>query len=132
MTDTERDRRWNMAQEHYQSGQLCLDNNLFGASTTRSYYAAYQGMWVAVGDPPLGRWRHHGLMQQFCFGQWTEPPSLPTTLASYRPRLRTLYDYRTDADYTARAIAQTEAHDGLTLANEILTLIAQAKGLTFP
>ena len=131
MTDTERDRRWNMAKEHYRAGGLCFDNNLFGASTTRSYYAAYQGMWVALGDPPLGRWRHHGLIQQFCFGQWTEPPSLPTTLASYRQRLRTLYDYRTDADYTAREITQTEANDGLTLAREILAFIAQGKGLVF-
>jgi hypothetical protein len=57
-----------MAKEHYRAGELCFDNNLFGASTTRSYYAAYQGMWVALGAPPLGRWRHHGLIQQFCFG----------------------------------------------------------------
>jgi hypothetical protein len=89
-------------------------------------------MWVALGDPPLGRWRHHGLIQQFCFGQWTEPPSLPTTLAAYRQRLRTLYDYRTDADFTAREITQTEAKGGFTLVGEILVFIAQAKGLVFP
>jgi uncharacterized protein (UPF0332 family) len=124
--------RWDMAKEHYQAGQLCFDNSFFGASTTRSYYATYQGMWVALGDPPLGRWRHHGLIQQFCWGQWTEPPALPTRLAVYRQRLRTLYDYRTDADYTARTMSRTEAHEGLNLANEILTLIAQAKGLPFP
>lgn len=131
MTDAERERRWSMAQEHYQAGLLCSANSFYGASVTRSYYAVYQAMWVAVGDPPLGRWRHHGLMHQFCWGQWTEPPSLPTTLGSYRHRLRALYDYRTDADYTARAISQTEANDGLTLARDILTLVAQAKGLPF-
>ena len=131
MTDAERDRRWSMAKEHSQAGQLCFDNGLFGASVTRNYYATYQGMWVAVGDPPLGRWRHHGLMQHFCLGQWTELPSLLTRLVSYRQRLRTLYDYRTDADYTARAISQTEANDGLSLTKEILTLVARAKGLTF-
>jgi hypothetical protein len=70
-------------------------------------------------------------MHQFCWGQWTEPPSLPTTLGAYRHRLRTLYDYRTDADYTARAMSQTEANDGLNLARDILTLVAQAKGLPF-
>jgi uncharacterized protein (UPF0332 family) len=132
MTDAERDRRWSMAKGHYQAGGLCFDKGLFGASTTRSYYAAYQGMWVAVGDPPLGRWRHHGLIQQFCWGQWTELPSLLTTLASYRQRLRTLYDYRTDADYTARTISQTEANDGLILAQEILAFVARAKGFPFP
>jgi len=121
-----------MAKEHYRAGGLWFDNHLFGASTTRSYYAAYQGMWGALGDPPLGRWRHHGLIHRFCYGQGTEAPSLPTSLAAYRQRLRTLYAYRTDADYTAREITQTEANDGLTLAGEILVFIAQVKGLVFP
>lgn len=131
MTDAERDRRWHMAREHYQAGRLCFAHRFYGASVTRSYYAVYQGMWVAVGAPPLGRWRHHGLLHQFCQGQWTEPPALPTELASYRRRLRALYDYRTDADYMARPIVQTEAHEGLTLAREVLTLVAQAHGLHF-
>src|SRR5215813_13968029 len=65
MTDTERNRRWSMAREHYRVGGLCFDSNLFGASATRSYYAAYRGMWVAFGDPLLGRWRHHGMIQHF-------------------------------------------------------------------
>ena len=60
-----------------------------------------------------------------------EPPSLPTTRGSYRPRLRALYDYRTDADDTARAISPTEAHDGITLVRESLALVSQAKGLSF-
>jgi hypothetical protein len=30
-----------------------FDHGFHGASVTRSYYAAYQGIWVAVGDP---RW----------------------------------------------------------------------------
>ena len=54
------------------------------------------------------------------------------TLASYRQRLRMVYDYRTDADYTTREITQVEANEGLTLAREILAFIAHAKGLVFP
>jgi hypothetical protein len=55
MTDAERDRRWSMAQEHYHAGLLCSAHSFYGASVTRSYYAVYQAMWVAGGDPPLGR-----------------------------------------------------------------------------
>jgi len=80
----------------------------------------------------LGRWRHHGLIQQFCWGQWTEPPSPPTAVAPYRQQLRALYDWRTDADYTARMITLSEARDGFTLAQEILATVARAKGLPFP
>jgi hypothetical protein len=80
----------------------------------------------------LGRWRHHGLIQQFCWGQWTAPPSPSTVLAPYRQRLRALYDWRTDADYAARLMRPSEARDALTLAQEILTVVAQAKGLPFP
>jgi uncharacterized protein (UPF0332 family) len=131
MTDAERDRRWNTAKEQYRAALLCFDHGLYGASVTRSYYAAYQAIWVAVGDPPLGRWRHHGAIHQFCRGQWTAPPSPPTTLARYRQRLRGRYDWRTDADYTVRTIAPSAAQEGLTLAEEILVLVAQAKGLPF-
>ncbi|MGH8058514.1 MAG: hypothetical protein ACREOH_14960 [Candidatus Entotheonellia bacterium] len=132
MTDVERDRRWNTAKEHYRAASLCFDHSLYGASVTRSYYAAYQSLWVAVGDPPLGRWRHHGLIHQFCWGQWAAPPSPPTALAPYRQRLRALYDWRTDADYTTRTITPSEAREGLTLAQEMLAMVAQAKGLAFP
>jgi hypothetical protein len=86
---------------------------------------------MSVGDPPLGRWRHHGLIQHFCTGQWTESPPPLTALGVYRQRLRELYDARTDADYSARPLSASEARAGLALAEEILAMIAQKKGLLF-
>lgn len=121
-----------MAIEHCQAARICFDNGLYGASVTRSYYAVYQGMWVAVGDPPMGRWRHHGLIHHFCWGQWTQPPSPPTRFAGYLQRLRDLYEQRTDADYSAKPIPKSKAEEGLILTKEVLELIAKEKGLPFP
>jgi uncharacterized protein (UPF0332 family) len=132
MLEAERTRRWNMAKENFQAAKVCFENDLYGASVTRSYYAVYQAMWVAVGNPPTGRWRHHGLIHHFCWGQWTQPPSPVTRFAGYLRRLRALYDQRTDADYIALPISRAKAEDGLKLAKEILEIVAQEKGLPFP
>jgi uncharacterized protein (UPF0332 family) len=121
-----------MAKENFQAAKVCFENDLYGASVTRSYYAVYQAMWVAVGNPPTGRWRHHGLIHHFCWGQWTQPPSPVTRFAGYLRRLRALYDQRTDADYIAMPIPRAKAEDGLKLAKEILEIVAQEKGLPFP
>lgn len=132
MTDAERTRRWNMANENLQAAKVCFENDLYSASLTRSYYAVYQAMWVAVGNPPTGRWRHHGLIHHFCWGQWTQPPSPVTRFAGYLRNLRALYDQRTDADYLAIPIPRAKAEDGLKLAKEILEIVAREKGLPFP
>lgn len=132
MTDAERTRRWNMANENLQAAKVCFENDLCSASLTRSYYAVYQAMWVAVGNPQTGRWRHHGLIHHFCWGQWTQPPSPVTRFAGYLRNLRALYDQRTDADYLAIPIPRAEAEDGLKLAKEILEIVAREKGLPFP
>lgn len=54
MNADEQARRWANAKEKLQAAQLCYDQGFYGESTTRSYYACYQAMWAAVGDPPLG------------------------------------------------------------------------------
>src|SRR5436309_5657541 len=68
-----------MAQEHYRAGGLCFDNNLFGASTTRSYYAVVRMPALrcnAVRHPQQGSPRYVAL-------SWLWPSSIPL-------RMRTL------------------------------------------
>jgi hypothetical protein len=60
MDAVEQARRWVNAKEKLQAAQLCHAHQLYGESVTRSYYACYQAMWAAVGDPPMGLWRHGG------------------------------------------------------------------------
>jgi uncharacterized protein (UPF0332 family) len=127
MDKAEQTRRWETAQEHYNAAQQLLASGLYRACVSRSYYACFQAMWVAVGDPPLGWWKHAGLWQFFCHGQWTVPPLLPTTLASLYQRLLTLYQMRLDADYRALSISQVQAQEAVDTATQVFDVIKQHK-----
>ncbi len=124
MNAAEQARRWKNAKEKRQAAQLCFDQQLYGESATRSYYACYQAMWAAVGDPPVGLWRHGGLINEFCRGRWITPPLLSSALTVLRKKLEALYRLRIAVDYAADSIARTEAESGLDTVRELLQLIA--------
>ena len=128
MDTVEQARRWANAQEKVQAAQVCHDHQLYGESATRSYYACYQAMWAAVGEPPLGLWRHGGLINAFCRGRWSTPPLLPTSLAGLRTKLDTLYRFRVAVDYAAAAASPTQARFGLDVAQETLQTIVHHLG----
>jgi hypothetical protein len=111
------------------AAQLCLDQGYFSESITLSYYACYQGMWVAVDAPPTGLWRHGGLINEFCRGQWLGPLVAPQALAPLRKKLDLLYVWRIQSDYEARSLSRNEAQEAVDIANEVLSLVAQHKGL---
>jgi uncharacterized protein (UPF0332 family) len=124
---TEAARRWQTAQENHTAAQQMLLQGFSRASVSRSYYACFQAMWAAVGDPPLGIWKHGGLMQTFCRGRWADPVLLSTSLAPLYKKLLALYDLRLDADYRALPVGLTQAHEGLFTVGEILQVITQHK-----
>lgn len=128
MDAAEQARRWANAKEKLKAAQLCCDHQLYGESITRSYYASYQAMWAAVGDPTIGLWRHGGLINEFCRGRWATPPLVSTSLAALRKKLETLYRLRTSVDYAAVSASAVEAEFGLIAANEVLQIIAQRIG----
>jgi uncharacterized protein (UPF0332 family) len=128
MDAVEQARRWVSAREKLQAAQLCCDHQLYGESVTRSYYACYQAMWTAVGDPALGLWRHGGLINEFCRGRWTTPTLLPTALASLRKKLDDLYRLRIAVDYAATLATQAQAAFGLDVVQEMLHMIAHHTG----
>ena len=50
------------------------DDGRFESAVSRAYYAAYQAMWAALGEPPkAGQWRHIGIISYFVRGHWCEP-----------------------------------------------------------
>jgi uncharacterized protein (UPF0332 family) len=129
MEKTEEKRRWRVAQENQGAARQALRQGFLGTSVSRSYYACFQAMWAAVGDPPLGAWKHGGLMQTFCRGQWADPILLPTSLATLYKRLLALYDLRLDADYRALTVDPAQAQDGLNTVEAVFQLIIRHKGL---
>jgi uncharacterized protein (UPF0332 family) len=128
MDSAEQARRWANAKEKVKAAQLCCDHQLHGESITRSYYASYQAMWAAVGDPPLGLWRHGGLINEFCRGRWATPTLLPSALAALRKKLETLYRLRVAVDYAAASVSQAEAEFGLDTVKEMFQVIAHHTG----
>jgi uncharacterized protein (UPF0332 family) len=128
MDAVEQVRRWANAKEKLQAARLCCEHQLHGESITRSYYACYQAMWAAVGDPALGLWRHGGLINEFCRGRWTTPTLLPTSLAGLRKKLDGLYRLRIAVDYAAASASHTQAVFGLDVVQETLQTIAHRTG----
>jgi hypothetical protein len=97
---------------------------------SRAYYAAYQAMWAALGDPPGrgGRWRHEAIINHFVRGYWflpTHPPTGPGLLEPLRLPLRRLYQARLDADYDLVPIARASAEEALQTAQQTLAAIRQ-------
>jgi uncharacterized protein (UPF0332 family) len=127
MDKTEEQRRWQTAEEHRQAAQRLYVEGLYRASVSRGYYACYQAMWVALGDPPLGAWRHGGIAQQFCRGRWADPVLIPTSLAQLLRRLLALYDLRLDADYRALPVAAGKSQEGIDTTNEVFQLMTAHK-----
>ena len=60
---------WAIALENYQAAVLMAQNGWHNVSVVCSYYAVFTAMWVALGDPPGGRWEHGGIVERFALGQ---------------------------------------------------------------
>lgn len=130
MDTAEETQRWRAALENQRAAEQALLQGFVGTSVSRGYYACFQAMWVAVGDPSLRLWKHSGLMQAFCRGRWADPIILPTSLTLLYKRLLALYDLRLDADYRALAIDAAKAQEGLATVAEVLQLITRHKMLS--
>jgi uncharacterized protein (UPF0332 family) len=123
MDKTEEQRRWETAQELSQAATVVFQQQHYKACAGLAYYACFQAMWVALGDPPTGEWRHVGITRRFCHGQWATPPLLPSSLGTLHRQLLALYELRLDAHYRARAISLQQAQQGLTTVAEVLRLV---------
>jgi uncharacterized protein (UPF0332 family) len=121
----EKNCRWETVQELYRGAELALQHQLYRACTGLAYYASFQAMWVALGNPPQGEWRHVGVTRSFCHEQWADPPIIPTSLASLHKRLLALYELRLDAHYRAQVISQAEAQQGLKTVVDMMQLVQQ-------
>jgi uncharacterized protein (UPF0332 family) len=111
------------------AAQSCLNQGSYSEGITLSYYACYQAMWVAVGNPPAGLWRHGGLINEFCRDRWQAIVVSPQMLAPLRKKLDGLYLHRVQSDYEAKRLTEEKAREGLDTTSEIFLLVAQHTGL---
>ena len=117
--------RWDTAQELYQAAIDAFRQERYRACVSLAYYACFQAMWVALGDPPLGRWRHLGIIRSFCQGQWAKTRMTPRSLAAVHKRLLALYTLRLDAHYRAQSIPSGQAQHGLDTVTDVMRLLRQ-------
>jgi uncharacterized protein (UPF0332 family) len=101
----------------------------FRGGVSRCYYAAYQAMWAAVGEPEKKpRWEHLGLITTFVRGRWFDPRvgfRGPGVFELQRFALLRLYDLRLKADYRLEDIRQEEAQWAVQTTQEIITIAEQ-------
>jgi uncharacterized protein (UPF0332 family) len=54
------------ARQALAGAKVLLEHADFRGSVSHCYYAAYQGMWAAVGEPEKNpRWEHFGISKSF-------------------------------------------------------------------
>jgi uncharacterized protein (UPF0332 family) len=96
----------------------------YAGAISRCYYAAYQAMWAALGEPTTKRrWEHAGIIQAFVRGRWDDP-SHPVTgpglYERFRFSLRRLYDLRLDVDYHVESVSRETADWALEVVKDLL------------
>jgi uncharacterized protein (UPF0332 family) len=119
---------WAIALENYQAAVLTAQHGWHNVSVACSYYAVFTAIWVALGDPPREHWEHRGISKPFAQGHWRTPPH--RVERDVIRAIRRLYEDRLDADYRAIRLTQLESTAGFTTVRRILSLIADALGLS--
>jgi uncharacterized protein (UPF0332 family) len=127
MDEIEEQRRWETAQEFYQAATTARNQQQYRACVGLAYYACFQAMWVALSDPPTGRWQHVGISRRFCHGEWADPPLAPTQLAGLYRRLMALYELRLDAQYRALAVPLEQAQNGVQTVLDVMQHVRRYK-----
>ena len=121
--------RLSLAQQYLDDAQYLLAADRLASAVSRAYYAAYQAMWAALGDPPRAEgWRHGAIINHFVRGYWfapTHPATGPGLLESLRFGLRRLYDLRLNVDYDALPISRASAEAAIQTVYHTLAAIDQ-------
>jgi uncharacterized protein (UPF0332 family) len=121
--------RLRLARQYLDDAQYLLAADRLASAVSRAYYAAYQAMWAALGDPPHSEgWRHGAVINHFVRGYWfapAHPATGPGLLEALRFGLRRLYELRLDVDYDAVPISRASAEAGLQTVHRTLAEIDQ-------
>jgi uncharacterized protein (UPF0332 family) len=100
----------------------------YAGAISRCYYAAYQAMWAALGEPaPKRRWEHIGIIQAFVRGRWDDPfypLTGPGLYKRFRFPLRKIYDLRLDVDYHAEPMSRESADWAIEVVRDLIATVS--------
>lgn len=106
---------------------MLFDEKRFNSAASRAYYASYQAMWAALGEPKEGRvWRHLAIIKHFVRGYWFEPTHKkagPGLLEDKRLPLRRLYSYRIRSDYEGAPVDEQHLGDLLETVKKVIQVV---------
>jgi uncharacterized protein (UPF0332 family) len=124
--------RLDYAKNYLKDAVELFNKGSFNSSASRAYYASYQAMWAALGDPEDGKiWRHLAIIKHFVRGYWfapNHPKTAPGLLEDKRLPLRRLYSYRIKSDYDAVPIDGQNLGQLLKVVAQILEVIDEKGG----
>ncbi len=121
------------ANNYLDDAKFLFEHKRFNSAISRLYYASYQAMWSALGDPKEGRiWKHLAIIKPFVHGYWFNPAHPKDSLGlleQFRLPLRRLYTYRVNADYNLVEINEDTVKNMIeTVDNVIKTVLTKEKG----
>ncbi len=124
--------RLNFAKNYLEDAVELFKEKRFNSSVSRAYYASYQAMWAALGDPEEGKiWRHLAVIKHFVRGYWFEPShpkTGPGLLEDKRLSLRRLYSYRIKSDYDAVDVDQHNIEKLLKIVEQVIDIVEEKGG----
>ncbi len=120
------DYRLEFAKRYLEDADLLFNESRFNSAVSRAYYASYQAMWAALGEPETGVWRHLAIIKHFVRGYWADSGYSrqgPGLFEDKRLSLRRLYLYRVKSDYDAVDINRHAAEQFLDLIRDLISII---------
>ena len=124
--------RLDFAKNYLEDAIELFNKKRFNSSASRAYYASYQAMWSALGDPEDGKtWRHLAIIKHFVRGYWftpNHPKTGPGLLEETRLPLRRLYSYRIKSDYDAVDIHDHKLDQLLNVVEKVINIIEEKGG----
>jgi len=94
----------------------------YNSAVSRLYYASYQAMWAAVGNPPDGYWKPLAIIRQF-FQTCGSDSDTPESQEKKQRAVRKLYSHRMRSDYEAEEIEKKDVEPLLDIIEELIDII---------
>ena len=124
--------RLEVARKYLDDATELFNQKRFNSAASRAYYASYQAMWSALGEPRDGKtWRHLAIIKHFVRGYWFEPDhqeSGPGLLEDKRLPLRRLYSYRIKSDYDAVPVDENNLVGLFQTVKQLISIIDEKGG----
>lgn len=103
--------------------------NRYCSAVSRAYYASYQTMWSALGDPEEGKiWRHLAIIKHFVRGYWFNPDHSklgPGLFEDKRLPLRRLYSFRIKSDYDGMPVNGQDVDRSIQVVRDLINIVKE-------